>query len=293
MSRKSIYWGVVTVLICWASLVIPGSAQHFEQVKGTLAQVSAGRNEVFGVDTKANVWRYHPTTKSFAKIAGVSLAQVAVGGGSVTQLDEVWGINSSFNVYRFNYTTKSFDQIPGAALTQITVGVGNEDQCHPYEVWGIASNQEVFRYDYCANKFNQSANSFLTSIATGASDVWGTINSEAYHYSFGQEQFVQTAGTMAEIAVGVNDVWGIDGSGDLYRYDPNNGGWNSFGSPVNQVAAGGDGVWVLSEGTVWRFDSSAEAFLEVPGELQSITVGSGAGIFGVNSSNQVFTWVRP
>jgi hypothetical protein len=292
MSRKHVCWFVALVLICWATLVIPGFAQHFEQVKGTLAQVSAGRNEVFGVDNKANVWRYHPTTKSFGKIAGVSLAQVAVGGGSVTQLDEVWGVNGSFGVYRFNYTTKSFDQIPGVTLMQITVGVGNEDQCHPYEVWGVAPSQEVFRYDYCANLFHQSAGSFLTSIATGGSDVWGIINSEIFHYSFAQEQFVQITGNLTQIAVGVNDVWGIDNS-SLYRYDPNNGGLNPFGSPVNQVAAGGDGVWVLSEGDIFRFDSSAEEFIEVPGELQSIAVGSGAGIFGINSSNQVFTWVRP
>ena len=175
------------------------------------------------------------------------------------------------------------------------MGVGNEDQCHPYEVWGINPSQEVFRYDYCSGQFNQSPGSSLTQIATGGSDVWGiNANSQVFHYSFAQETFVQVQGpSLTQIAVGVNDVWGIDDSGDLFRYDPNNGGWYSFGSPVNQVAVGGDGVWVLSEGSIYRFDSSAESFVQITGSLKSIAVGSGAGIFGVNDSNQVFTFVRP
>jgi hypothetical protein len=36
MSRKNVSWSVLLVLICWASLVAPASAQHFQQVKGTL-----------------------------------------------------------------------------------------------------------------------------------------------------------------------------------------------------------------------------------------------------------------
>jgi hypothetical protein len=140
---------------------LPASAQHFERVKGTLASVSAGRNEAFGVDTHGKVWRYHAASKSFGKTSGVLLDQVAVGGGTLSQLDEVWGIDGSRNVYRFNYTTKAFDQIPGVTFRQIVVGVGNEDQCHQYEVWAITTSDEVFRFDYCSNQFNQSAGSFL------------------------------------------------------------------------------------------------------------------------------------
>lgn len=98
---------------------------------------------------------------------------------------------------------------------------------------------------------------------------------------------------MAQITVGVNDVWGIN-EGDLYRYDPNSGEWISFGSPAGQVAAGGDGVWVIdTSDNIYRFDSIGEPFVQITGALKSIAVGSGAGVFGVNLLDQVFTFERP
>ena len=30
MSRKTVYCSVLLVLVCWASLVVPASAQHFQ-----------------------------------------------------------------------------------------------------------------------------------------------------------------------------------------------------------------------------------------------------------------------
>ena len=112
MSRKTA-WVVLLFLVSCAGLIIPASAQHFQQVKGVAASISAGRNEVFGVDVHAGVWRYRPATQSFGKIANAALVTVAVGGGSADQLDEVWGLGSTGSVYQFNYTTKAFYQVPG------------------------------------------------------------------------------------------------------------------------------------------------------------------------------------
>ena len=137
------------VMICCASFVVPAAAQHFEQVKGTLFGVSAGRNEVFGYDIHSNVYRYHPTTASFAKIAKTSFFQLAVGGGTLSQLDEVWGIQGNLNLYQFNYTTKVFDQVASNSIQQIAVGEGTQDNCHPYEVWGVNPSQQIYRYNYC------------------------------------------------------------------------------------------------------------------------------------------------
>ena len=78
------------LLACCAALVLPAAAQHFKQVTGTLTQVAAGRNEVFGIGTAHQVYRYNPATKAFVQIPG-TLAQVAVGGGTLSQTDEVWG----------------------------------------------------------------------------------------------------------------------------------------------------------------------------------------------------------
>lgn len=119
---------VLVVLACCASLVIPASAQHFQQVQGSLASVSAGRNEVFGLDTQSEVWRFNPKTNAFAKIKKALLVEIAVGGGTLSQLDKVGGLNAKTEVYRFNYTSKFFVQITGE-LTQIAVGPGSQDDC--------------------------------------------------------------------------------------------------------------------------------------------------------------------
>ena len=292
MSRKTAYWSVVLILACCAGLVVPASAQEFLQVKGTLTSVSAGRNEIFGVDSKSVVWRYHATTKSFGKIAKASLVNVVVGGGTVSQLDEVWGLAANGNVYRFNYSTKAFDP-QGSSLAQIVVGVGYQDNCHPYEVWGLNSVGNVFRYNYCTNVFDTGFNTLLTQVATGGGDVWGLNSSEIFHFDF-FTSFVTVSGTLTQISVGVNDVWGVNGSNGVFRYNPTSGSFNSEGGNTIQVAAAGDGVWLIdTSNKIWRFDSISESFVNVPGVLKSIAVGSGAGVFGINSAGQVFTFVRP
>jgi hypothetical protein len=292
MSRKTAFSNVLLVLVCGTSLVAPASAQHFKQVKGSLTSVSAGRNEVFGIDADDNVWRYSASSKAFDKIANVSLTNVAVGGGTLSQNDEVWGFNANF-VYRFNYSKKEFVQIPGI-LTQIAVGIGNQDDCHPYEVWGLNSGDEIFRFNYCENAFVQ-VSGFLTHVATGGGDVWG-LNSagQIFHFNLAAESWQQVSGTLGTISVGVNDVWGINGSSQVFRYDSKTGLFNLVAAPVGEVAAGGDGVWAINTSNeIFRFDPSREEFVQVTGSLKNIAAGSGAGVFGVNSADQVFTFVRP
>jgi hypothetical protein len=69
---------------------------------------------------------------------------------------------------------------------------------------------------------------------------------------------------------------------------------NSVGGNTIQVSAGGDGVWIIDTSEhIWRFDSSSKSFAQVQGNLKSISTGSGAGVFGVNGADAVFTFVRP
>ncbi|MGA9528127.1 MAG: tectonin domain-containing protein [Terriglobales bacterium] len=281
---------------------LPASAQHFQQVKGTLVSVAAGRNEVFGIGPSGLPWRYNATSKSFAKVTGATgLAQVAVGGGTVSQLDEVWAVAASGKVFRFNFTTKSFDQITGV-LSQITVGPGYEDNCHPYEVWGVNSVQSIFRYNYCTSEWEQAVGS-LTVVATGGGDVWGiNVNGQVFHF-LGNTSFHQVTGlynTPTQLAVGVNDVWVIDNTAQVYRYDPSTGQFNAINDLfLLQIAAGGDGVWATWDGTLARFDpednggSGEFIAVSLDGSCSDVAVGSGAGVFAVNSSHQIFTLVRP
>jgi hypothetical protein len=286
-------WIVLMVLVSLAALVAPASAQHFQQVKGTLSSVSAGRNEVFGVDSHSVVWRFNPKTNGLAKVKKATLVSIAVGGGTLSQLDEVWGLNAGTEVFRFDYTSKAFVQITGE-LTQITVGVGNQDDCHPYEVWGINPDDEIFRYNYCTEGFDQISGT-LTHVATSGGDVWGISSSGTIsHFNFAKQFFVGVSGILAQIAVGVNDFWGVNSSNQVFRYDPATAGFNVIMNNISQVSAGGDGVWLIdTSSNIWRFDSGSESFVQVGGVLKSISVGSGAGVFGVNASGDVFTFVRP
>lgn len=294
MSRKNAFFSALFVLVCCAGIVVPSSAQQFLQVKGTLTSVSAGRNEIFGVDSKAAVWRYHATTKSFGKIAKASLVNVVVGGGTASQLDEVWGLAANGNVYRFNYSTKAFDPF-GNSLAQIVIGVGYQDSCHPYEIWGLNSAGNVFRYNYCTNFFDAGFNVLLTQVSTGGGDVWGLNSSgQIFDYSFVTQSFTQVSGTLTQISVGVNGVWGVNRLNDVYQYDPATHKFNRVDGDTVQVLAGGDGVWMINtvDGIV-RYDSSSGSFGNDTSGLKSIAVGSGAGVFGINSAGQVFTFVRP
>jgi hypothetical protein len=293
MSRKTGCFRVVLALICWASFIVPSSAQQFLQVKGTLTSVSAGRNEVFGVDAKAAVWRYHATTKSFGKIAKASLVNVVVGGGALSQLDEVWGLAANGNVYRFDYTTKAFVSL-GSSLAQIVVGVGYQDKCHPYEVWGLNSVGNVFRYNYCTNVFDTGFNTLLTQVATGGGEVWGLDSGGIFNFNFGTQKFTAVSGVLTQISVGVNEVWGVNSANEAFQYDPSTQKFNSVDGGTTRILAGGDGVWMIDtfDGVV-RYDSTSGLFGNDTSFLVSVAVGSGAGVFGLDSAGHVYTFVRP
>jgi hypothetical protein len=339
MSRTKLGFLIYLALICSIAAVIPASAQHFQQMAGSLTQIAAGRAEVWGLDG-SQPYRFNPNTHKFVKISG-SLTQIAVGGGSLLEPDQVWGINASGLVYQYNFSTKAFVYVTGGieckfclydSFTQLVVGEGDEDAaaggsdgCHPYEVWALQSNLAFqglpYRYNYCEGQFDQiplpsSSTTPFTHIATGGSDIWALDgNAHIWHYNQFDNLWFQVTnggyfGTLQQITVGVNDVWGLDGNGTVYRYDPNNATFVLIqpGSDVDvtQIAAGGNGVWAISASSpdsglcnILRFDSGPQGFQSFclsgssSQDATQIAVGSGAGIWAVNSSNQVNAWVRP
>ena len=297
MSRKTVPSSVLLVLLCGALLSVPASAQHFQQVTGTLASVAAGRNEVFGIGPTGLPWRYNASKQSFEKVAGAtSLVQIAVGGGTLSQLDEVWAVGDNGSVYRFNFAKNAFAQVPGKDFVQITVGEGPQDSCHPYEVLAVEGEaQVVTRYDYCTSQF-EGQQGPVDQCTTDGGDIWClTSSGNIWHLSFtaGGSSFGQVPGSLTGIAVGVDNVWGVYGL-SLFRYDPITNQFNVLGGGYSQIAAGGDGLWGLApDSSIYRFDPGTESWIQVPGLLAYITVGSGAGVWGVSSNNQVYTFVRP
>jgi hypothetical protein len=338
MSCAKVDFALCLLVICSAALV-PASAQHFQQMSGSLSQIAAGRNEVWGLDG-SQPYRFNSTNKDFVKISDkVSgpLAQIAVGGGSLLELDQVWAINTSGLVYQYDFTTKAFVYVTGGvecklclfdSFSQLVVGMGDEDgadgasdACHPYEVWALQSNLAYqglpYRYNYCEGEFDEiglpsGSTTPFTRLATGGSDTWALdANANIWHFSRYFQSWTQITsggyyGTLQQIVVGVNDVWGLDGNGTVYRYDPNYVTFATVpqvGSYLTQIAAGGDGVWALAtSGTFsgipavydpnYNYFPLIDTFTDPPPATQ-IAVGSGAGVWAVNSSNQVYAFVRP
>jgi hypothetical protein len=329
MTRASVRF-VLSLLICSTAAVIPASAQHFEQMEGTLTQVAAGRNEVWGLDG-SEIYRFNG--KKFAKIKG-SLAQMVVGGGTLMQLDEVWGINSDGEVYRYDFSTKSLVFIAGGRecptcfpveYSQIAVGPGYEDSCHPYEIWGL-NNFGTVRYNYCTSQFDTISNPAgmsFSQIATGGGDIWAVSPlsvTSPYGVTLNVWEYLPTAGgwvpggssvgspfDFSQVAVGVNDVWGtaaIDTVTCMIPWAPSDFVEDMSAGAcwyTTQVATGGDGVWVVystygANGLIARWDFQLGGLaspLSLTSPAVQIAVGSGAGVWAVDSSNRVYTFVRP
>jgi hypothetical protein len=338
MSRTNARFARCLTLICWAAAVLPASAQHFQQIPGSLNYVSAGANEVWGFRCtkqyclESDVYRFNFTTKKFVGAAKPpqGLLSITVGGGSAMQPDEVWALDISNIPYQYNPTTKKFDQIQVASgsLTQIAVGYGDSDNCHPYEVWGVFGpfviNPRTFRYNYCTLQFDeiQATNGGFgvpapfAQIAVSAGDVWGIdefsclwhlyyvsgTNADWSAGDYSGNGNCDYLATAQQVAVGVSAMWTNDPYGDLYSWDATTLQLNpavSPGFPIIQIAAGGDGVWIIcqnaSPNLLYRLIPGWGGFIFVstPSPPTWVAVGSGAGVWAIDSSNDVYAWVRP
>jgi hypothetical protein len=274
------------------------TSQRFAPVAGSLSQIAVGGGSLLQQD---QVW-------------GVN------GAG-------FFSFNLSTNAY-----TQHNPPGAATYFNQIAVGAGDEDPlgCHPYEVWGLASAAPAwyglpYRYNYCTGQFVQiplpsgSTTPFSNiAVAARGSDVWALdTNAHIWHLytCFCAGGWTQVFGgydgdTLQQIAVGVNDVWGRDGNGSIYRYNPYTfsflqvQGENNAGLAM-QIAVGGDGVWAIEGSDSYNGLRFCPMCGNSPGNQQSglfvpvgsfwthVAVGSGAGVWVINSSNQVFTWVRP
>ena len=275
-------------------------AQTFKHVnvKGgaPIVQVASGGASVWALASNGNP--YILMGKTFVLANSISLTQLAVGGGNAFQKDTVWGLDSSGNIYK---ATKSgtlwlFSQVPGV-LDLIEVGPGYQDSCHPYEVWGLDTGSQIYRYNFCGNGFEQQPG-ILCDIHVGGGDIWGAqCGPNVFRFNFATGVFDPINSRFVgfpALTVGPNgEVWAIDtGNSYLYRYEF----FSGFGSILccaSQVQAGGNGVWALKGNNVYRSEPNTLDFVSVPGSLVSISVGSGGGVWGINSFHQVFAFSTP
>jgi hypothetical protein len=297
--RKSLF--NMLALVLGIAYTQSGSAQTFKKVKVSnntpVVQVSSGGASAWALASNGNPYRFNG--KSFVLANSISLSQIAVGGGNAAQADAVWGLNSSGSIFRASKSGTSwiFSQVPGV-LDLIEVGPGYQDSCHPYEVWGLNTGSQIYRYNFCGNSFEQQPG-FLCDIRVGGGDIWGAqCGPNTYRFNFSTGVFDQINSPFVAfpaLTVGPNgEVWVTDtGTSELYRYDPFFSGFRNIVCCASQVQAGGDGVWALSGNNVYRLEPNTLTFAQIPGSLAQVSVGSGGGVWGINSSHQVYAFTTP
>ncbi|MBI3476061.1 MAG: hypothetical protein HY010_10030 [Acidobacteria bacterium] len=277
-------------------------SQTFKKVavKGgaPIVQVSAGGSSVWALASNGHPYFYKGG--QFVMAQNLALTQIAAGGGSLSQPDAVWGINAAGAVYSATLTGTKwvFSQMPGV-LDFIAVGIGYHDSCHPYEVWGLNTAAFIYRYNYCLQNWEQAPGT-LGTIAVGGGEVWGIGGGLPFVFNFSTLSFDQAFvhGTLSQISVGPNGAWATDGS-RVYAYDKLLGEFFNLGPGV-QIQAGGNGAWAIDGfHSVFHFDPYTLNFDRIPHifsrsspQLYNISVG-GAGVWGINSSNEIYNFSTP
>lgn len=300
-SQTGKYLVMMLAVILAMACLQPSSAQTFKKVKVyggvPLVQVSAGGVSVWALAANGNPYIYKGT--QFVLANTISLTQIAVGGGNLRQKDTVWALNSAGNIYQASKSGTSwvFNQMTGV-LSFITVGLGYQDKCHPYEVWGLNPSAQIYRFDYCIGNWEYIAGT-LQTIAVGGGGVSGINgNGELFRFNNAANSFFlvpRLTTSMTQVAVGPDSVWALDTGQVLDSIDPGGPCCGLAGAPFTQIRAGGDGVsGIVSNGAVFRVSYPEFRLMEIGNVLlTSISVGSGAGVWGINSAGQVYAYSAP
>jgi hypothetical protein len=170
------------------------------------------------------------------------------------------------------------------------VGIGYQDNCHPYEVWGLNPAASIFRYNFCVKNWDQVPGT-LGTLAVGGGDIWG-LNGDGslFWFNFSLKGFFQEFTNCTQFAVGPTDVFALNG----YVWEVLASRPLESQEVLNQVQAGGDGVWAIGlSKALYRLDPGEYVFFMVPGALVSISVGSGGGVWGLDISGKPYVFTTP
>ena len=272
-------------------------AQTFKHVnvKGgaALVQIASGGVSVWARASNGNP--YILKGKQFVLANSISLTQIAVGGGNAFQADAVWGLDSSGLIYRAakSGTIWTFSQVPGL-LDFIVVGIGYQDSCHPYEVWGLNPSANIYRYNFCGQNFEQIAGT-LGTLAVGGGTILGINgNGEVFWFDFKTLAFEKyTSFGFKQVAVGPNDAWALNSDSVVINLFFQFGTLVPGNVQLTQIQAGGNGLWAIgSSQQIFRLEPT-DLFVQIPGALVSISVGSGGGVWGIDSSGKAYAFSTP
>jgi|HubBroStandDraft_1064217.scaffolds.fasta_scaffold781949_2 hypothetical protein len=93
MNRTNIRFVLCLALICSTAAVVPASAQQLQLMEGSLTQIAAGSNEVWGL-SEVHPYRFKAKTRKFTKIKGAQPIQMVLQYRVDTAATEDYSSNS-------------------------------------------------------------------------------------------------------------------------------------------------------------------------------------------------------
>lgn len=260
----------------WVFVRVPS---FFSAVPGALTQISVGVDgSVWGINNAQQIFTYNYATESWTNIPG-ALVQIAVGSSTA-----VWGLNAQRQIYNWDSVYSNWINIPGS-LRQIAVGSDGD-------AWGLNAQSSIYHYNPQTGFFNQVPGQ-LSQIAVGsAGSVYGINEGQAFWYNPGTGSFQYVPGPpLSQIAAGADGLAIGASNGLVYAYE--NGAWTPLPTnvPIAQVALGtGASIYGLdSAANIYFMNPQTQAWIQIPGTLSSIAVAGNGTVWGLNSSQQIFT----
>lgn len=120
---------------------------------------------------------------------------------------------------------------------------------------------------------------------------------DAYHFvnewtgAVSTPALTAVSGTLTQISVGADGTtWGVNGSQQVFRYNSSSQAWQQMPGSMAVVAVGSSSsIWALNlVGNIYRWNSSTSAWNYVPGNLSRIAVGADGDVWGLNSNGLIF-----
>jgi len=248
---------------------------RFVQVPGALAQVAvARRDEVWGVNSSSDVFRFNPLSGRFDAVPGAPKLEVIAVANAETQA-EVMGINALSDIFRLNPATRQFDQIPGKL-----------EQLHVW--WGLNPLGEAFSFDRRTNSFRRVPGGELVMIT---SIGWG-CNRQSEVFVGGLARFDKVPGRLTTISGDTGEPWGLYPSpqqsglvrsNDIFKFNLGAGIFEQIPGDLMTLNTSGQSVWGLSAfHEIFRFNWNTEAFEQIPGSLDfGLSVAFDGDVWGL------------
>lgn len=287
-------------LTCGVITVCPTNFANVNGLGAPVRMIASGGTSIWALDTNLAIYRWNSASRVFDSIPG-SLAWISVGGGTFLEPDEVWGYNAAGQYYRWSSGGWVQIPVPRGLGSSLVIGKGFNNSCHPYEVWAIGTanrfnGNNIWRYNYCSLTWQQIPGQ-LSSLSVGGGEVWGLAWGQIWRFNTDtQSGWTQIPGVLTSLAVGSDGVWGVNASQQVFQFSSATQTFVQIpGATLTSVAAGGNGVWGLNAShQVFRYQAVNRTFVLSPSVLlNQITVGSGGGVWGIDTANNIRVFVTP